>query len=601
MAIGTHGMVLNGLEDIKKVKYVTNDEILDCSFAYVDTRLETNYQNLPYGYYYNNAQVIFYAPVPEDEISYSGTYEIYGKFLPYTKIYISAVGEDNNSYISSNIANALYMLPNSIDTTATNLIEGKNYILSGADGSYRFSGLEGRYDYWVWARIGDLYTVQTMPPLEVHARQTINYGNVHDYFIFRAAKTPPPTCPACNGSGTQMGTNSTLQPCSSCYGSGYERLSGSQIRHVGRGPAGKYLSVELPAKYICPTCNGDGQKIANPNSYTTCSVCEGKGYINSSFTCRTCYGYDSEYCPTCGGTEYQGYIPCLSCKGTGKIYEMQTCDCVLNGNDLTIFSNNTQDAVTTSICSDLTNPLYKSYTTDSSSTGEFNVGGNSSDPNTSLVTMVWTLSPEPGEIEGLGTSSHSDIITYIPYDESEGGSSDSGGTGGGGDCLSADTLITLPDGSQARLDSLKIGDYVMDKNGNPNLIYKLARQRLAPHRYYYFNDGTVINEVKAHRFYNVEQGFYQLMQSWNIGEHALNSNGELIELIRVEEGEGEKPQYGIYTINGNYYANNLLSGQARCNLEFVEDMSVDKAINMLLSIDSEDGQILSLYEGGILE
>ena len=100
-------------------------------------------------------------------------------------------------------------------------------------------------------------------------------------------------------------------------------------------------------------------------------------------------------------------------------------------------------------------------------------------------------------------------------------------------------------------------------------------------------DGTVINETHPHRFYNVDQGFWQRLQAWKFGDHAINQNGENVALVSVERIDERIEMFGIWTDSGTYYANGLLSGAAFCNKELLAEASAEQAIDMMLSTDEE--------------
>lgn len=66
------------------------------------------------------------------------------------------------------------------------------------------------------------------------------------------------TCPKCNGSKAEPGSNTST--CGTCNGSG-------QVRQVQNTPLGQFASVSP-----CPNCNGEGQIIE-----TRCTECHGSG------------------------------------------------------------------------------------------------------------------------------------------------------------------------------------------------------------------------------------------------------------------------------------------------------------------------------------
>lgn len=155
-------------------------------------------------------------------------------------------------------------------------------------------------------------------------------------------------------------------------------------------------------------------------------------------------------------------------------------------------------------------------------------------------------------------------------------------------CLSGDTMITMADGDMRRMDSLCAGDIVLSANGLPSRVHTIRRGHFSDyHTLYHFEDGTVIDETHQHRFYNVDQGFWQRLQAWNIGDHAINQDGEKIALVSVERLEEKAEMFGIWTDSGTYYANGLLSGAAFCNKELLAEATAEQAIDMMLSTDEE--------------
>ena len=153
-------------------------------------------------------------------------------------------------------------------------------------------------------------------------------------------------------------------------------------------------------------------------------------------------------------------------------------------------------------------------------------------------------------------------------------------------CLSGDTLITMADGSQRRMDSVCVGDTVLSRNGAISRIHTVKHNRFSDyHTLYHFEDGTVIDETHPHRFYNVDQGFWQRLQLWNIGDHAVNQNGAEVALMSVERLDEKAEMFGIWTDDGTYYANGLLSGAAFCNKELLEEATAEQAVDMMLSAD----------------
>lgn len=155
-------------------------------------------------------------------------------------------------------------------------------------------------------------------------------------------------------------------------------------------------------------------------------------------------------------------------------------------------------------------------------------------------------------------------------------------------CLSGDTMITMADGSVKRMDNICVGDIVLSKDGLPSRVHTVRNGRFSDyHILYHFEDGTVIDETHHHRFYNIDQGFWQRLQLWNIGDRAVNQDGKEIALVSVKRIEEKAEMFGIWTDSGTYYANGLLSGAASCNKELLAEASAEQAIDMMLSTDEE--------------
>lgn len=137
-----------------------------------------------------------------------------------------------------------------------------------------------------------------------------------------------------------------------------------------------------------------------------------------------------------------------------------------------------------------------------------------------------------------------------------------------GTCLTGDTLITLVDGSQKRIDEITLNDKVLSYNPNTmkleedNIIYcdsNLSKEFIE-YDIWTFENGTIIKTVHRHRLYNVEKQRMIYMDEWQLGEHAININGEKVKLINHENIKEQINHYTIFTNNQNYFANGLLAG-----------------------------------------
>ncbi|MCD8097006.1 MAG: hypothetical protein LUE31_03015, partial [Lachnospiraceae bacterium] len=202
----------------------------------------------------------------------------------------------------------------------------------------------------------------------------------------------------------------------------------------------------------------------------------------------------------------------------------------------------------------------------------------------------------------LGFTGNYDIAYYIWY-EAENGiltTSVSYEIVDTSTCLSGDTLITLSDGTRKRLVDIREGDRLRSGDGTETTVKRISeRGHFHPgHILYTFEDGTVINEVHEHRFYNVEQGFWQKLKNWEVGEHGRREDGADVALVSVEMIEDEPTEmFGLWTDSGSYFANGLLSGDASANQPLLADATAEQAADMALSIgEREIMELLGLEE-----
>lgn len=165
-------------------------------------------------------------------------------------------------------------------------------------------------------------------------------------------------------------------------------------------------------------------------------------------------------------------------------------------------------------------------------------------------------------------------------------------------CLSGDTLITLADRTERRLDELTGTEMVLGGDLHPARILRLARGMWSPsHTLYHFDDETVIDETHEHRFFNVEQGFWQKLKNWRVGDHAKRLDGGAPALVSVEPKEEQAEMFGIWVERGSYWANGLLSGDASANRPLLADATVEQAIDMAESLAEKD--LMRILRGGV--
>ena len=135
-------------------------------------------------------------------------------------------------------------------------------------------------------------------------------------------------------------------------------------------------------------------------------------------------------------------------------------------------------------------------------------------------------------------------------------------------CLTGDTLITMSDGSEKRIDTLRVGDKILSYNPETDYLeedevtYSDSTENKQHDNFdvWTFSDGTIIKTVHRHRFYNVERNAMVYMDEWNVGDHAIKIDGTKVALVNHANVQEEVRHYTIFTKNQNYFANGLLSG-----------------------------------------
>lgn len=278
---------------------------------------------------------------------------------------------------------------------------------------------------------------------------------------------------------------------------------------------------------------------------------------------------DSEVCPECQGVtgtmEACGY-----CAGTGLLPEGSSYRVSVRGtcpSDAgTVKISAMANAGDTFTGDALTNAVVQTCT---ASGGNYSTTGRFFDSSVKYVVWCYTATE---------TAITAEASRFL----------EESGSGDEPTCLSGDTLISMADGSVKQMQDVAVGDRVISQNGEAVLVQQVARGHYNNcHTLYYFADGTVIDETHEHRFYNVEQGFFQRLRHWNVGEHAVGKDGKHVALTGKTHIDEPAEMFGIWTEDGTYFANGLLSGAAFCNKPLLENASAEKAVDMVLSADEE--------------
>lgn len=138
----------------------------------------------------------------------------------------------------------------------------------------------------------------------------------------------------------------------------------------------------------------------------------------------------------------------------------------------------------------------------------------------------------------------------------------------GGTCLTPDTLITLSDHTQKRIDQLSLSDKVLSYNPKTQKLEKdeityidsKEDKEFTEYDIWTFEGGYEVKTVHRHRFYNVERQAMVYMDEWKLGEHAYTLDGKEMTLLSHQNIKEKTKHYTLFTKNQNYFANGLLSG-----------------------------------------
>lgn len=155
-------------------------------------------------------------------------------------------------------------------------------------------------------------------------------------------------------------------------------------------------------------------------------------------------------------------------------------------------------------------------------------------------------------------------------------------------CLTGDTLITMANGEFRRLDGLCPGEFVKGDDGPTKITKIMIGHHSHYHKQYFFENGTVIDETGPHRFYNADRGFWLQLDRWSLGDHAVTENGERVGLVSITLINDHEDGYAMWTENGTYYANGLLSGTAQANQKLLADATSDLVVDMVNSLNVKD-------------
>lgn len=375
------------------------------------------------------------------------------------------------------------------------------------------------------------------------------------------------TCLSCDGSGVTKDSDGNETDCPDCNGTGQRAAFDTEYPSIiitGTAPAGAAVYLDEYDDGMCMICGGCGKVTGDPEE-EACGTCSGSGISTDN-------DGNEITCPDCGGTgtvTVTKAVTCPQCGGSGKAEETVQTDALTPWVMASAAANKSNGAFTLNF------------------DGKYQWPSTETVPQSSVKRatggvpfrkyLVWT----PGT-DGTLTAA----ITSVTNNKL---------------CLAGDTLITLADGSQKRLDEVRKEDLLRAGDGTPTRAVLVRRGRWNDHHTLYrFADGTVVDEIHAHRFFNCEAGFWQLLERWNIGDHARREDGAEVALVAVERVEERKEMFGLWTESRDYWANGLLSGETGANQLLLADATAEQAADMAASLDELAILQLMGIKGGLL-
>lgn len=556
--------------------------------------------------------------------------------VAYATAVLASAADYDLSGTAVPVGSVVYLSRAGVDTAPEELEAGVFASVQSDDtGAWSYEGLEG-FDgtLWAWVKVpatvldtlnaGITCSMEvTVRPVEsnavVYAEQAAELDTLGGWPTITLRGTCPAsaaqvrvskhallacptcTCAVCGGSGMLLNHES----CGNCEGTGKVDTTCSSCRGTG------------VRQKTCPDCSGDG--IAD----VECQDCGGTGIVEQATACPDCEGtgtVDGAACETCGGTgSVVESVQCAACSGKGKVNGSESCTtCGGTGKvDVTCSSCKGTGLVKTSCSACGGDGLMDVSCPDCGGDG---IVGASPCPTCggrrwvigplTLDTLTPTVkaSAEPadgsysmtfeGEYHENSQSAKYPAPPwpkwkYIVWCEADSGELTVAMTSTNNQCLSGDTRITLAGGGTKRLAEIRPGDLLLAGDGTPTQVRRVARGRWNDHHTLYrFEDGTVVDEIHAHRFYNCEAGFWQLLERWNIGDHARRQDGAEVALVSVERVEEPAEMFGLWTESRDYWANGLLSGETAANQALLADATAEQAADMMASL--EESAVLQL-------
>ena len=152
-------------------------------------------------------------------------------------------------------------------------------------------------------------------------------------------------------------------------------------------------------------------------------------------------------------------------------------------------------------------------------------------------------------------------------------------------CFTADTLISLADGTSKKAEDITYDDELLVWNFDEGKFDKakplwLQIPRIADeYNYLRFSDGSVLKTIKQHRILNIEAGkfTYPMTDDTPIGTHTLNAKGEVVELLEKKVVQEKVTYYNLMTYRHiNCFTSNICTSSRLNNIYPIKDLKFVK-------------------------
>jgi len=199
---------------------------------------------------------------------------------------------------------------------------------------------------------------------------------------------------------------------------------------------------------------------------------------------------------------------------------------------------------------------------------------------------------------GIATVQYADLPEYSWSSFQKGTVEEIGSGGGGGGCVTGDSMITLADGTQKRIDQVTREDQLLVWDFFKGEYAKVPATVVVNHGEdkwnvirLKFEDGTMVKVVTAHAFFDIEANAFVLITPENVDQYvghyfmkAANSGYEKVKLVAYEIAEEYTDSYSLVSAyHYNFIVENTVSltnlvPDLLAGLEVGSDMKYNEAV-----------------------